>query len=129
MAGKGKTESDFILLVYRNYGLLPKDEVFNEAVRIDSEHSEYTVQFDSDVNGKTFALEIRWNPQLDAGDTALLEPPVEIDFNYQIEEVEESPEYKFELPKTVGSPQLPKRKPIPPEEDVEYKFDLPFLRK
>jgi len=149
-------DSDFILIVYRNYGLLPEDKVFDQEVSIDSEHSEYTVYFDSDVNGKAFALEIRWSPSLEAGDTALLEPPVEIDFNYQIEEVDEpldyrfdlpqkselsiqrpkrpalpdqDVEYNFDLPRGGDSLQVPKRKLIPPGEDVEYNFDLPFLRK
>jgi len=120
--------ADFTIIVSRNYGLTPGDEIFNEIVEVSPFKSENTVCFDSGVNGKTFAFEIRCKPDLGPKDTALLEPPFEIDFNYEIEEVEEVPVYQYDIKPPIQA-QPPRRKPIPPEEDVEYRFDLPFLRK
>jgi len=86
--------TDYRILVYRNYEI--SGAVFNEIVKVDSSKSEYTVYFDSGVNGKTFAFEIRCKPDLDPRDTALWEPPFEIDFNYEVEEVDV--EYRYDLP-------------------------------
>jgi len=119
--------TDYEVIVYRNYGI--GGAVFNEIVGVDSSKSEYTIHFNTDVNGKTFAFEIRSKPDLGPRDTALLEPPFEIDFNYQIEEVEEVPDYQFDLSQMSKTSIERQKRPSLPDQDVEYKFDLPFLRR
>ena len=89
-------QDKFVLLIYGNYALTPGDELANKLLEIDNKHSEYSVDFDSGVCAETFALEIYWKPELKAGDTVFVQPPIEIEF-LAVEDMEPA-NYEFRIP-------------------------------